>query len=279
MPDSQNETITDKIIITNSSINKIKSGLKNPFIYILVIFIFIVLIWLIYYSNSIIENSYDYIPWHRSLRIASYFLLICFIIITISSGILRYGKLIELKYYLEELTARERVSSEVKTVSNNSETKYFDKLVNINIENLSAYYTLVKQHTNKSFIISSTISIIGFILISIGLGIGFSNILESSTYISYIATGVGVLTEFIATIFFYLYNRTVRQLKEYHDSLLSVQNILLSFKIVEDIKQEEEKNKMISHMLEFLIGSKELKINRKFSDTLKSSAESNFNIS
>jgi Cyanobacterial TRADD-N associated 2-Transmembrane domain len=45
-------------------------------------------------------------------------------------------------------------------------------------------------------------------------------------YGSYISTGAGVVTEFIAAVFFYLYNRTVRQMKEYHDSLLSVQNIL-----------------------------------------------------
>ena len=72
--------------------------------------------------------------------------------------------------------------------------------------------------------------------------------------ISYISAGAGTLIEFIAGVFFYLYNKTVSQLKEYHDSLLKVQNILLSFKIVGDIQSETDKVKMMVQMLDFLMG-------------------------
>ena len=43
-------------------------------------------------------------------------------------------------------------------------------------------------------------------------------------------------------------------MKEYHDSLLAVQNILLSFKLIEESDSVLEKPKMISLMLEYLVG-------------------------
>ena len=43
-------------------------------------------------------------------------------------------------------------------------------------------------------------------------------------------------------------------MKDYHDSLLEVQNILLAFKIVGDTEQETEKAKMVSEMLKYLVG-------------------------
>lgn len=72
--------------------------------------------------------------------------------------------------------------------------------------------------------------------------------------IGYIATGSGIFVEFISGVLFFLYNRTVRQLKEYHDSLINVQNILLSFKLIESIKDEKSKTEMISKMITRLVG-------------------------
>jgi hypothetical protein len=68
-----------------------------------------------------------------------------------------------------------------------------------------------------------------------------------------IAAVSGVVTEFISGVFFYLYNRTVRQLKEYHDSLLSVQNVLLSFKLVNDTEDTAAKRDMTAQMCRFLL--------------------------
>src|SRR5262245_48452267 len=103
----------------------------------------------------------------------------------------------------------------------------------MNLETLATYYTLVKTHTDKSFTVSLGVGIIGFLLIITGLTAGFVGA-QSNQVVSYIAAGSGVITEFIGGVFFYLYNRTVRQMKEYHDSLLVVQDALLSFKLVEE---------------------------------------------
>ena len=128
---------------------------------------------------------------------------------------------------------------------------YFDKLVKINVENLSEYYLLVKEHTKQSFTLSVAIISIGFILITGGLAIGF--VKPEFKDISYVSTASGTLISFIGGSVFWLYSRTVLQLKHYHDSLLDVQNILLAFKLVESAdKDSTERSNMTQKMIEFL---------------------------
>lgn len=146
--------------------------------------------------------------------------------------------------------ARRRSTSQFAALS--EKPSYFESLVRINVENLAAYYALVKVHTDNSYKVAIRICVCGFVLIIAGLIIGFVDFANAHT-VSYIASGSGVITEFISSIFFYLYNRTVRQMKEYHDSLLTVQNILLSFKLVDDTHDEGEKAKIVSQMLAYLI--------------------------
>jgi hypothetical protein len=130
---------------------------------------------------------------------------------------------------------------------------YFDQLVKINVDNLGDYYTLVKEQTNKSFYAALIVGLLGFALVLAGLAMGFVNY-QNTPPVTYIASGAGVVTEFIAGVFFYLYNKTVQQLKGYHDSLLNVQNVLLSFKIVEDIQSEEQRTAMVGLMLGHILG-------------------------
>lgn len=154
------------------------------------------------------------------------------------------------------LSARKRVISKTNfgvSLTAGTTISYFDRLVDINLTNLSAYYGLVKVHANNSFFVATVAGAVGFALIILGLIIGFTNIDPSKT-ITFVSSASGVVTEFIAVVFFYLYNKTIQQLKGYHDSLLSVQNILLSFKLVGDTEDSNDKAKMVGQMLLYLIG-------------------------
>lgn len=122
------------------------------------------------------------------------------------------------------------------------------------MENLAAYYELVKIQTDKSFRASLSVAYFGAGLIVIGLALGFFRT-DAADKVTYISTGAGVLTEFISGVFFWLYSKTVRQLREYHDSLISVQNVLLSFKLVSDTKDPKDKAEMVSKMCEYLMTS------------------------
>ena len=157
----------------------------------------------------------------------------------------------ESKNELLALEAKIRVYSRFHELRHLKKESYFETLVEINTHNLEDYYTLVKVHTDNSFRVAIIAGIVGFLLIVIGLLTGFLNDKNTRT-ISFIASGAGIITEFIASVFFFLYNRTIKQLKNYHDSLIDVQNILLSFKLIGDISDDKEKAKMISQMLNSL---------------------------
>jgi uncharacterized membrane protein len=161
------------------------------------------------------------------------------------------SEVVEAKAELESTQAIKNVMLKLPD-SNNPTTEYFDSLVKINVENLSAYYTLVKTHTQQSFKVSLMAGIVGFILIGVGLVIGFQY--ENFKSIGIISTGAGIFVEFISGVLFYLYNKTVRQLKDYHDSLINVQNILLSFKLIESTRDEKSKTEMIGKMINRLVG-------------------------
>jgi uncharacterized membrane protein len=155
-----------------------------------------------------------------------------------------------------EKRAEERLKRKIsQTLTDTSSSDYFEKLVNINVENLSAYYITVKGHANKSFLTALFVGVVGFVLIGIGI---YSSVThpERAPSIATLSGVSGVATEFISAIFFYLYNQTVKQMKEYHDSLLAVQNILLSFKLVGDTTDPKDKATMIGVMLEYLVGKR-----------------------
>jgi hypothetical protein len=169
-------------------------------------------------------------------------------------AVMRQTRISSVKQEIDVLRARKRIFGRalVVPVANTSAPSYFDRLVDINVTNLEAYYGLVKVHTNNSFLFAMSAGCIGFVLVVTGLIVGFTSSTNAQA-ISYISAGSGVVTEFIAGVFFYLYNRTVRQLKEYHDSLIRVQNILLSFKIVGDTRDEKQRNVMMELMMKCLI--------------------------
>jgi hypothetical protein len=80
------------------------------------------------------------------------------------------------------------------------------------------------------------------VLIAVGIAFGLAQG-DSANTAAFIASVSGVIVEFISGVFFVLYNRTVRQLKEYHDSLLNVQNILLALKVVEDSGHQNRRSR------------------------------------
>jgi hypothetical protein len=147
-------------------------------------------------------------------------------------------------------TIKKRITSQFAT--HFDKPSYFDNLVRINIEHLAAYYAFVKMHTDKSYKLVMRVCLFGFCLLLVGIGVGFIKI-SNVPLISYLAIASGVVTEIIASIFFCLYTRTIRQMKSYHDSLLAGQHILLSLKLLEDIADENEKANIVGQMLAYLI--------------------------
>lgn len=186
-------------------------------------------------------------------------------------AILRQSHIASSQQELDVLRAKRRIlgRSGLVAATEGSSPAYFDRLVDINVSNLEAYYGLVKVHTNNSFQVAISAGCVGFLLIITGLILGFTNLTNAES-ISYLSAGAGIVTEFIASVFFYLYNRTVRQLKEYHDSLIRVQNILLSFKIVGDTKDDNRKNILMELMMKCLIATRPDLVSARDAETVQS---------
>jgi len=139
--------------------------------------------------------------------------------------------------------------------TNDAKIDYFTPLVTLNIKNLGDYYELVKESNAKSFWVALIMSCIGITIIFVAIMAGFSGNPDYKD-VAYISTAAGIFIELITGLLFYLYNKTVIQLKKYHSSLLDMQNVLLSFKLIGDVKDEKVKIELMKEMLSFLVKHK-----------------------
>ncbi len=190
------------------------------------------------------ELVFHILNWNRYI-VGILFVLI-FLILCASFSTSKQEKL---QAEIDMLNNKKAHQSGVRRTMNSS--KHFDTLVSINIRNLEEYYDLVKKSNQRSFTVSLLMSILGVVLILAGLSYSF--FVNGDKSITYLAAASGIVVELISGLLFYLYNRTVIQLKDYHDSLLDVQNVLLSFKLIDDLKDEENKSTIMKQMIEFLV--------------------------
>jgi ABC-type multidrug transport system fused ATPase/permease subunit len=164
--------------------------------------------------------------------------------------------------HLEATRNKEKIQqneSKIDLLLGFSETEepedYINKLIELNVTRLEEYYDEVKRHSFLSFSFSLMVGVVGFLLIVTGIVLGYFGHGEKMN-IAYLSGISGIITEFISGVFFYLYNRTVKQLKSYHNDLIDLQNTLLSFKLVEQVKDGPEKVKLMSNLIDYLIGKK-----------------------
>jgi phosphate/sulfate permease len=140
----------------------------------------------------------------------------------------------------------------------NIEENFFTKLVQINFKYLDQYYLQTQEQADKSFRLSVAAAIGGLIIV----GVGISMMYYGRVAPAYVTTGAGVISEFIAAIFFYLYNKTILKMSEYHQKLVLTQNISLALKITDEM-DASVKNKS----LEILIDRLTIDVNKYLSDT------------
>ena len=110
---------------------------------------------------------------------------------------------------------------------------FFTNLVRINFKYLDKYYLQTQAQSDKSFFLCLGASIVGLAIIAAGVVLMFLN----KTNPAYITTAAGALSEFIAAVFFYLYNKTIVSMGEYHQKLVITQNIALALKVAEQLPE------------------------------------------
>lgn len=246
---------------------RIKRERHKQRIYLLPIFGYLIFLTVgiylsIVYSNVIFKNA-D--PMNNGASFL-FFVFCCLGFLGLAVFFASIESYIEIQSYITSTKSQIDVWETKKTIASQfakvtEKPTYFESLVEINVLNLASYYELVKTHTDKSYKLTVRICLFGFFLIVVGLAIGFVDY-SNALLISITATASGIITDLISGVFFYLYNRTVQQMKEYHNSLLNVQNILLSFKLIEDTEDKQEKAKIVGEMVAHLINNQNASIKK-----------------
>lgn len=117
---------------------------------------------------------------------------------------------------------------------------FFTNLVKINFKYIDKYYLQTQVQANKSFLLSGFAAVVSFGVVVAGIVLIYVNKTQATA--GYVAAGAGCLGEFVAAVFFYLYNQTIIKMGEYHQKLVLTQNIALALKITDDLQGESQTN-------------------------------------
>lgn len=127
------------------------------------------------------------------------------------------------------------VAEKAERLQDELDANFFTNLVKINFKYLDKYYLQTQVQGDKSFLLCAGAALTGLLIIAVGITMMFFG----HTQPAYVTTASGVLGEFISAVFFYLYNRTVLKMSEYHQKLVLTQNIALALKIAETLPDQE----------------------------------------
>ena len=108
--------------------------------------------------------------------------------------------------------------------------------IRLSLNQLTEYYTINKGQAKSSFRASMGAMVVGLLTILVGIWIFYSNP-GGDVKVAVIAGIAGILAEFIAGAYFYLYNRSLTQLNYFYDKLTSVQDTMLAIKLCETLPE------------------------------------------
>lgn len=126
------------------------------------------------------------------------------------------------------------ISEKTEALQQELDKDFFTNLVRINFKYLDKYYLQTQEQGDKSFLLSASAAVVGLAIVVAGIVLMFLG----KTTPAYLTTAAGVLSEFIAAVFFYLYNKTVLSMSQYHQKLVITQNIALALKITNDLPDD-----------------------------------------
>lgn len=97
---------------------------------------------------------------------------------------------------------------------------------------LKFFYEDVRTQTTRSFWQALIVSLLGFFVVMVAVVLGFTGTNNNAITPTAIA---GVVIEIVGGLQFYLYNRTVVIMSNFHNRLMRVQRFLLADDLVEEI--------------------------------------------
>ncbi len=113
------------------------------------------------------------------------------------------------------------------------EKDFFDRIIDINNDNLSDYYQQVRKNVNNLLYVGIFVGIAGFLFIFISLIIG--GITGKNINLVYLSTVTGIIIDSFAGTFFIQYGKSIKNMQFYFEGLLKTQDKILDLKAKSDI--------------------------------------------
>ena len=200
--------------------------------------------WLILFFFFLITYLSIFFQDRANMSVFEIFILSIFVSTFASTFLYGIYYLFKKYFYMSELKSSdiEQLKSQTEHLQEILDEDFFTNLVKINFKYIDKYYYQTQVQANKSFWLSVAASIIGFCIIITGIVLMFFD----KTNPSYVTTATGVLTEAIAAIFFYLYNKTIMKMSAYHQKLVLTQNISLALKISQELPDDSRVNSQMA---------------------------------
>lgn len=156
---------------------------------------------------------------------------------------------ISLLYEMREGALRRKILEyEADNVQDEVIEDIFENSIKMSYKYLDQYYLQTREQAQRGFFVTVCVAVFGALLIFVGVIAMFLG----RTQPSYITCASGVITEFIAAVFFYLYNKTVSSMSKYHNKLVLSQNVSIALKVADSLPAEDKvktKNIIITELL------------------------------
>ncbi len=148
----------------------------------------------------------------------------------------------------ERMLRREILEYEIEDIQKEVQEDIFENSIKMSYKYLDQYYQQTREQAHKGLYVTVCISVAGGILLGVGIIAMFLEKAEPAV----VACASGVVTEFAAAVFFYLYNRTITSMSKYHKKLVLSHNISIALKVAETLPEDDKtknKNMIISELL------------------------------
>lgn len=125
----------------------------------------------------------------------------------------------------------------------------------LNLNQISEYYTINKSQARNSFRIGASAVILGFGTILAGVGMVYFKDGSAGTSLTVpILTSVaGVIGQFIGAYCFYLYNQSSKQVATFYGRLSQVQDTMLAVKLCDMLEDQSKRGSTIVRIISALI--------------------------
>lgn len=112
--------------------------------------------------------------------------------------------------------------------SEKKEKDFFDRIIDINNDNLSDYYQQVRKNVNNLLYVGIFVGLAGFLFILISLIIGA--ISGKNLNLVYLSTVTGIIIDSFAGTFFIQYGKSIKNMQFYFEGLLKTQDKIIDLK-------------------------------------------------